>query len=61
MSSKEPATSTLSVGDITAMSDATLGAFMLENRGPDGNFDLPIDGWDKLSKDERALLAERLM
>jgi hypothetical protein len=57
----DPDTSTISVGDIAAMSDAVLGAFMDKNRGPDGGFDLPVDGWDKLSKEERNSLAERLV
>ena len=60
MASQEPGTLTISVGDIASMSDAALAAFMENNRGPDGGFDLPVDGWDKLSKDERNRLAERL-
>jgi hypothetical protein len=61
MSSEEPAALTVSVDDIAAMSDAALAVFMEKNRRPDGGFELPVDGWDKLSKDERKSLAERLM
>ncbi|KAH6632483.1 hypothetical protein F5144DRAFT_548438 [Chaetomium tenue] len=60
MASHEPDTSTVTVGDIASMSDAALAVFIQKNRGPDGVFDLPVDGWDKLSKDERDQLAERL-
>jgi hypothetical protein len=58
---QEPATSMLSVDDIAAMSDAALAAFMEKNRRADGVFQLPIDDWDRLTKDERNSLAERLM
>ncbi|RMJ03711.1 hypothetical protein CDV36_014761 [Fusarium kuroshium] len=60
MASTEAATATLSVHEIAAMSDAELGQFMTEHRCPDGGYELPVDGWDKLSKDERDRLAERL-
>ncbi|KAL8296257.1 hypothetical protein RB600_001643 [Gaeumannomyces tritici] len=60
MASHEPDTSTVTVGDIASMSDAALAVFIQKNRGPDGVFDLPVDGWDKLLKDERDQLAERL-
>lgn len=60
MASHEPGTSTVTVGDIASMSDAALAVFIQKNRGPDGAFDLPVDDWDKLSKDERDQLAERL-
>jgi hypothetical protein len=50
----------LSVADINAISDATLAVLIEENRRPDGGFELPVDGWDRLSEDERNRLAERL-
>lgn len=51
---------TVSVDAIAAMSDAELAQFMEQNRTSGGNFELPVDGWDQLSKDERSRLAERL-
>ncbi|CAM1501499.1 Fc.00g034830.m01.CDS01 [Cosmosporella sp. VM-42] len=60
MESPKPTISTLSVDDIAAMSDAELALFMDSNRCADDSYNLPIDGWDKLSTDERAQLAERL-
>lgn len=60
MDSPEPATAILTVDDIAALSDAELCEFMMKHRRPDGGFGLPVDGWDKLSKDERNQLAERL-
>lgn len=61
MTLQELATTTLSVNDIVALSDTALADFIKKNRGPNGHFELPVDGWDKLSKDERASLAERLL
>ncbi|KJZ69148.1 hypothetical protein HIM_11466 [Hirsutella minnesotensis 3608] len=60
MAFPEQTTATLSVEHITALSDAGLANFMKKNRRPDGRYELPVDGWDKLSKDERNRLAERL-
>ncbi|KAJ2897766.1 hypothetical protein MKZ38_004389 [Zalerion maritima] len=54
------AEATLSVGDVAAMNDAELAQFMQKHRLPDGDYDLPVHGWDKLSRDERSRLAERL-
>ncbi|KAF5024769.1 hypothetical protein F66182_3147 [Fusarium sp. NRRL 66182] len=54
------ATVTVPVGDVVAMSDAELAQFIQEHRLPGGDYDLPVDGWDKLSKEERSRLAERL-
>ncbi|KAM3552359.1 hypothetical protein MY1884_007246 [Beauveria asiatica] len=42
------------------MNDAELAKFMQGHRLPDGDYDLPVEGWDKLSKDERSRLAQRL-
>lgn len=61
MTLQELATTTLSVNDIVALSDTALAGFIKKNRGPKGDFELPVDGWDKLSKNERASLAERLL
>ncbi|KAJ4311317.1 hypothetical protein N0V84_010522 [Fusarium piperis] len=60
MASPEAETVTLSVDELAAMSDTELGQFMTKHRNPDGGYELPVDGWDKLSKDERGRLAERL-
>lgn len=60
MASTEAAAAAISVTDIAAWSDAELAQFMTKHRRPDGSYGLPVDGWDKLSKDERARLAERL-
>jgi hypothetical protein len=59
-SEEEAETATLSVNEIAAFSDAELRQFLTEHRQPDGTYGLSVDGWDKLSKDERDLLAERL-
>ncbi|KAF5530710.1 ankyrin protein unc44 [Fusarium mexicanum] len=56
----ESAAATVSVGEVAAMNDVELAQFMQRHRLPDGDYDLPIDGWDKLSKDERSHLAQRL-
>ena len=61
MSSQEPTTPRLSVDDIAVMSDAALAGFMEKNHRPHGVYELPVDDWDKLSKDERKSLADRLM
>ena len=61
MSSQEPTAPRFSVDDIAAMSDAALAGFMEKNRRPHGAYELPVDDWDKLSKDERKILADRLM
>ncbi|KAI2618211.1 hypothetical protein GGR54DRAFT_640779 [Hypoxylon sp. NC1633] len=60
MSSTEAKEAPLSVDQIATMSDADLGLFIKTHHRPDGNYELPIDGWEKLSKDERNRLAERL-
>ncbi|KAI0872475.1 hypothetical protein GGS24DRAFT_518539 [Hypoxylon argillaceum] len=51
---------TVSVGDITAMSDTEPTQSIDQNRTPDGEFDLRIHNRDKLSKEECGYLAERL-
>ncbi|KAG8426348.1 hypothetical protein J3459_008260 [Metarhizium acridum] len=60
MASTEAVVVALSVDEIAAMSDTELGQFMTKHRHPDGSYELPVNGWDKLSKDERGRLAERL-
>ena len=63
MSPQDPASPTagVSVGDMAAMSDSALRAFMAEHRRPNGVIDLPVDGWDKLSTEGRDRLRERLL
>ncbi|KAM5347255.1 hypothetical protein ACJ41O_010260 [Fusarium nematophilum] len=56
----EVATAALSVHNVAAMGDAQLAQFMKNHRLLDGGYDLPIDGWDKLSRGGRTRLAERL-
>ena len=58
---QDPDTAALSVEDVNALSDAALADFMKKNRRFDGAIELPVEGWDTLSKDERSHLAERLM
>lgn len=50
----------VSVSDIAAMSDTELARFMEQNRTANGNIELPVDDWDRLSKDELNCLAERM-
>ncbi|KAB5536103.1 hypothetical protein GE09DRAFT_341144 [Coniochaeta sp. 2T2.1] len=52
--------SSVHVDAVMAMTDQALAAFMIKNRHPDGNIDLPVHGWDKLSKKDRDGLAKRL-
>ncbi|KAJ4230716.1 hypothetical protein NW757_013981 [Fusarium falciforme] len=60
MPSAEAETAPVSVSEVAAMSDAELAQFMQKHRLPNGDYDLPVDGWERLSKDERSRLAERL-
>lgn len=60
MESSEAETARVSVGDVAVMSDAELAHFMQKHRLPSGDYDLPIDGWDTLSRDDRSRLAEKL-
>ncbi|KAM3456399.1 hypothetical protein MY3296_001678 [Beauveria thailandica] len=60
MASVESVAAKVSVGEVAAMNDAELAKFMQGHRLPDGDYDLPVEGWDKLSKDERSRLAQRL-
>ncbi|KID86448.1 hypothetical protein MGU_06260 [Metarhizium guizhouense ARSEF 977] len=60
MASAESVEAIVSVGEVFAMNDAELAEFMQRHRRPNGDYQLPVDGWDKLSKDERSRLAERL-
>ncbi|RSL43878.1 hypothetical protein CEP54_014913 [Fusarium duplospermum] len=52
--------SPLHVSELMAMSDDQLTQFMKEHRDSTGIYNLPVDGWEKLSKDERERLASRL-
>ncbi|KAL2689337.1 hypothetical protein Neosp_003390 [[Neocosmospora] mangrovei] len=58
--SREPTPFTLPVSELMAMSDEQLMQFMKEHRDTKGNYTLPVDGWEKLSKDQRERLASRL-
>ncbi|KAM6535653.1 hypothetical protein FALCPG4_005202 [Fusarium falciforme] len=60
LSPREPTPVTLPVSELIAMSDEQLCHFMKEHRDSNGDYSLPVDGWDKLSKDERERLATRL-
>lgn len=60
-SSEESTSTTVAVEDLIAFSDAELAQFMEKYRAADGTIELPVDGWDVLSKDERSQLAERLL
>ncbi|OAA47107.1 hypothetical protein NOR_02743 [Metarhizium rileyi] len=55
-----PLSQLMTVHDISALSDAQLGEFMKKHRRADDSFELPIDGWERLSKEERDCLAQRL-
>ncbi|KAM6524085.1 hypothetical protein FSOLCH5_004692 [Fusarium solani] len=58
--SREPTPFTLPVSELMAMSDEQLMQFMKEHRDTKGNYTLPVDGWEKLSEDQRERLASRL-
>lgn len=57
---KMPCSRLTGVNDVSALSDAQLGEYMKNHRRPDNSFELPIDDWDTLSKEERDRLAQRL-
>ncbi|PNY27815.1 Uncharacterized protein TCAP_02250 [Tolypocladium capitatum] len=61
MSCPESTTATLSVDGIATLSDAQLAQLMEQHHRPNGDFELPVDGWDKLTREERNHLAERLL
>lgn len=49
------------VNDLSALSDAQLGDFMKKHRRSDGAYVIRMDDdWNKLSKEDRNRLAERL-
>lgn len=56
----EPTTATSAMDDVTVLSDAQLVELMDQHRRPDGNFELPVGGWDRLNTDKRDELAQRL-
>ncbi|KND91710.1 hypothetical protein TOPH_03815 [Tolypocladium ophioglossoides CBS 100239] len=60
MPARQMTNATLSVGEVAAFSDEQLAQFMQNHRRHNGDFDLPVDGWDKLSMHDRHQLAERL-
>ncbi|QPH09514.1 hypothetical protein C2857_000320 [Epichloe festucae Fl1] len=58
---KMPRSRLTTVNDLFALSDAQLGDFMKKHRRSDGAFVIRVDDdWDKLSKEDRNRLAERL-
>lgn len=59
-SAREPTPFTLPVSKLMAMTDDQLTQFMKKHRDSTGIYSLPVDGWEKLSKDERERLASRL-
>ncbi|PHH93268.1 hypothetical protein CDD83_8779 [Cordyceps sp. RAO-2017] len=61
MPSSAPTSPKVSADQVIALSDAGLVQYMIKKRLPDGRFDLDnIEGWDKLPKDERDKLGEKL-
>ncbi|TPX10723.1 uncharacterized protein E0L32_008292 [Thyridium curvatum] len=60
MSSPVSAIPNLCADDVLAFSDTELVQYMTQNRRQDGGFDLEFDGWEKLPKEQREQLAERL-
>lgn len=60
MASFEPTSPQLFVHDVLAFSDAELVQYMRQHRYSDSGFDLHVEGWDALPKDQREKLAERL-
>ncbi|RSL46938.1 hypothetical protein CEP53_010125 [Fusarium sp. AF-6] len=56
----ESTSSPLQVSELMAMSDDQLIQFMTQHRDSTGIYNLPVDGWEKLSEDERERLASRL-
>lgn len=60
MASFEPTPPGVSAYDVLGFSDAELVQYMVQNRGSDGRFELDLAGWDRLPKDQRERLAERL-
>ncbi|UPK90899.1 hypothetical protein LCI18_001834 [Fusarium solani-melongenae] len=57
---REPTPVMLPISELIAMSDEQLCHFMKEHRDANGDYNLPVDGWNKLSADERERLATRL-
>jgi hypothetical protein len=50
----------LSVNDVLAFDDTELVDYIKQYLRPDSGFDLEFDCWEKLPKDQRDRLAERL-
>ena len=61
MSSLKPSAAIFSVDEIIIMTDAEIARLMRKNRRSNGDIELLVDGWDRISKNERNRLAERLM
>ncbi|KAM3481147.1 hypothetical protein MY5147_000780 [Beauveria neobassiana] len=60
MASAALGSSTVPVEEVVAMDDDQLAQFMQRHLLPNGDYHLPVSGWDNLSKDELSHLAERL-
>lgn len=60
MSSAKVEREIVSVDDIAAISDAELVQFLQKHRLSNGDYDLPVDGWERLSENERSRLSARL-
>lgn len=58
---QESVNTMLFINDIIALSDTALADLLKKNCDANGRCELSVDGWDHLSKDERASLAERLL
>lgn len=61
MSSQGPSAAISSVEEIVIMTDAQIARLMQKNRRSNDDIELLVDGWDRISKNERNHLAERLM
>lgn len=60
MASAALGSSTVPVEEVVAMDDDQLAQFMQRHLLPNGDYHLPVSGWDNLSRDELSHLAERL-
>ena len=61
MFSQKPSATIFSVDEIVTMTDAEIARLMQKNRRSNDDIELFVDGWNRISKNERNRLAERLM
>ena len=61
MSSQKPSATIFSVDQIVTMTDAKIARLMQKNRRSNDDIELSVDGWNRISKNERNRFAERLM